>query len=131
MNRLRELREKRQLSMKETAKRLKMPYTTYVNYEKETREPNSETLVTLARFFDVTVDYLIGNVNDPLFYLDNKRILAEINSWGDEKIPLTIYDEGEKEIISIFDELNSNNRSKLLELSRLYLDHQRKNEETK
>ena len=35
MNRLKSLREDRGMTMKECAMRLKMPYTTYVNYEKE------------------------------------------------------------------------------------------------
>lgn len=49
--RLKELREVRGVSMKETAKNLGIPYTTYVNYEKGAREPNSETLVAIARFY--------------------------------------------------------------------------------
>lgn len=35
-------------------------YTTYVGYEKNEREPNSEALVALADFFNCSVDYLIG-----------------------------------------------------------------------
>lgn len=84
MNRMKELRKEYGLSMMEVAKRLGMPYTTYVNYEKGHREPNSETLIQIADFFHVTVDYLIGNVNDPFFYLDNARILREINSYTEE-----------------------------------------------
>lgn len=60
MNRIAELRVKMGLSMKEAASRLEMPYTTYVNYEKGTREPNSETLIKLSRFFETTIDYLLG-----------------------------------------------------------------------
>lgn len=41
MNRIAELRVKMGLSMKEAASRLEMPYTTYVNYEKE---PENRTL---------------------------------------------------------------------------------------
>ena len=83
MNRLKELRIEKGISMMEVAKQLGMPYTTYVNYEKGIREPNSETLILLANYFHVSIDYLIGNVNDPLFHLDNRRILAEINSYED------------------------------------------------
>lgn len=51
--------------MKEAAKALDIPYTTYISYEKYDnkdvrREPNSETLIRIADFYGVTVDYLIG-----------------------------------------------------------------------
>ena len=59
MNRLAELRAKMGITMKEAASRLEMPYTTYVNYEKGTREPNSETLIKLSRFFGTSIDDLI------------------------------------------------------------------------
>lgn len=65
MNRMRELRTKRGLDMKEAAKRIGMPYTTYVNYEKGAREPKLEVLIQIAKFFGVSVDYLIGNTADP------------------------------------------------------------------
>ena len=60
MNKMNELRKKMGISMREAASRLSMPYTTYVNYEKGAREPNSETLILIARFFGVTIDYLLG-----------------------------------------------------------------------
>lgn len=60
MFRLRELREAKGLNMREAAKLLSMPYTTYVNYEKGTREPTSEILIHLADFFETSVDYLVG-----------------------------------------------------------------------
>lgn len=65
MNRLKEMREARGLNMREAARLLKMPYTTYVNYEKGAREPNSETLIQLADFFDTTIDYMLGKTDDP------------------------------------------------------------------
>lgn len=51
------------------------------------RVPKMETLQRLADYFGVTVDYLVGNVNEPFFYLDNKRILDEINDAGSQKDP--------------------------------------------
>ena len=58
--RLKELREAKGLNMKETARLLSIPYTTYVNYEKGQREPTSEVLIMLADFFDTSVDYIVG-----------------------------------------------------------------------
>lgn len=63
MNRVYELRTQMGITMKEAAARLGMPYTTYVNYEKGTREPNSETLILLARFFGTTIDNLLGKTD--------------------------------------------------------------------
>lgn len=65
MNRMHELRTEKGISMKEAAARLGMPYTTYVNYEKGTREPNSETLILLAEFYDTSIDYLVGKSSNP------------------------------------------------------------------
>ena len=59
MNRMKELRQVLGISMKEAARKLNMPYTTYVNYEKGVREPNSETLIEIANFFNTSIDYLL------------------------------------------------------------------------
>lgn len=65
MNRLSQLRQERGLNMREAARQLNMPYTTYVNYEKGTREPNSETLIALAKFYGTTIDYLLCKTETP------------------------------------------------------------------
>lgn len=60
MNKIKQLREAKNISMAEAARLLNIPYTTYINYEKGDREPNSEMLIKIASFYDVSVDYLIG-----------------------------------------------------------------------
>ena len=72
VNRMKQLREEKGLNMKDVAKALGMPYTTYVNYEKGAREPNSETLIQIANFFGVSVDFLVGR--------DTKQSLSCENS---------------------------------------------------
>lgn len=71
--------------------------------------PRMKTLDLLARHFHVSVDYLIGNVNEPFFYLDNDRIIREINSYeDDEKAPaLTEKDQRDvaREVDRIMDDL--------------------------
>lgn len=59
-DRLKKLRLEKNINMKQTAQQLGIPYTTYVGYEKNEREPNSEVLILLADFFDCSVDYLVG-----------------------------------------------------------------------
>lgn len=65
MNRMKDLRKKMGVSMKEIARRLDIPYTTYVNYEKGLREPSNDTLAAIARFYDTTIDYLLGFTDEP------------------------------------------------------------------
>ena len=95
MNRIRDLRLERNMTMREVAQKLKIPYTTYVNYEKGLREPNSEMLIKIANFHGVTIDYLLGNVNDPFLRADYIGSAAEINDISEyEKAPtLTKKDE--------------------------------------
>ena len=59
-NRLEQLRIDMGLNKKDAAVALGMAYTTYLGYEKNEREPNSEVLIKIAKFFDVDIDYLLG-----------------------------------------------------------------------
>jgi repressor LexA len=58
--RLRTLRRERGLSKRELVSLLPVNYSTYANYESGLREPGCETLGVLARYFDTTVDYILG-----------------------------------------------------------------------
>lgn len=64
MNRIPELRRERGINMKQAAEQLGLPYTTYVNYEKGIRQPNSETLIELANFYNTSIDYMLGKSNN-------------------------------------------------------------------
>lgn len=56
---------------------------------------SADTLNKIAKYFSVSVDYLMGNVSDPFFQVDNAATLADINDLsGYEKTPaLTRKDE--------------------------------------
>lgn len=58
-----------------------------VNKWKQGGQPNGTTLASFAKYFGVSVDYLLGNVSEPYFHLDNDRILADINSYETENAP--------------------------------------------
>lgn len=58
--RLKALRNEKQKTLRELAENLNIPYSTLANYERGEREPSYENLVTIADFFGVTTDYLIG-----------------------------------------------------------------------
>ena len=58
--RLRDLREDADLTQEELVKLLKMHKTTYTNYEQGKREPPFELIIKLAKFYDVSIDYIAG-----------------------------------------------------------------------
>ncbi len=59
MNRLRDLREDRDLLQKDIAKILNMSQTGYSKYEVETNDIPTEILKKLASYYDTSIDYLL------------------------------------------------------------------------
>ena len=58
--RIRDLREDHDLKQKELAHYLNVSQNTYSQYETGTITLSAETAVKLARFYGVSVDYLLG-----------------------------------------------------------------------
>ena len=59
MNRLRDLREDKDLLQKDIAKVLNMSQTGYSQYETETNDIPTEILKKLASYYDTSIDYLL------------------------------------------------------------------------
>ena len=58
--RLRFLREQRNLTQADVAKEIGIATFTYQRYEYGEREPSASLLKTLADFYNVSADYLLG-----------------------------------------------------------------------
>ena len=58
--RLKELREEFQLTQKELSKYLHIKQNTYSQYENNQRQLPLEILVTLAKYYEVSTDYILG-----------------------------------------------------------------------
>ena len=58
--RLKELREDSDITQKYLAELLHIKQNTYSQYENGHRQPPLEVLITLAKFYGVTLDYLVG-----------------------------------------------------------------------
>lgn len=62
-DRLKSLREDRDLTQQEVAEDLEMTRAAYSNYEQGIREPDITQLVKIANYFDITLDYLLCRTN--------------------------------------------------------------------
>lgn len=60
MNRLRELRKERGLTLDDIEEELGIGRATYNNYENGKTSPKLKTLVKMAEFYGVTIDYMLG-----------------------------------------------------------------------
>ena len=67
MNRLKELREERGYSVRGMEIKTGINYNSICKYEKETRDPSTDTLKKLSDFFEVTIDYMLCHSSYCLF----------------------------------------------------------------
>ncbi len=63
--RIRDLREDKDLTQKEIAKTLNCSQQVYSNYELGQRDIPTDILIKLARFYNTSIDYLLGETDDP------------------------------------------------------------------
>ena len=100
MNRLRELRKLKGLTQKEVALAINVSAQSYGYYENWINKPDPETLIKLADFFEVSIDYLVGRSDD----FGNVNVIAN----GAE------LSEYEKTLLECFDKLNLFERESIL-----------------
>ena len=73
-NRIAELRRKRNLTQEELANHLKISRAALSHYEQNRREPDFGTLNSIANYFKVTIDYILGRTDDPTAQLDKETL---------------------------------------------------------
>ena len=65
MNRLRELRNKRRLTLREVAEKLNMSFSNVATIERGESQLREDTAKIFADFYNVSIDYLLGNTDTP------------------------------------------------------------------
>ncbi len=65
LKRLYTLRKERGLTQQQLAKELKIHQNAISRYESGERQPDIKTLITIADYFDVSLDYLLERKEDP------------------------------------------------------------------
>ena len=62
--RLKSLRKEQNLTQEKIAEKLNISRGSYAQWETERTQPSSKSLETLANFFNVSTDYLLGNTDN-------------------------------------------------------------------
>ena len=63
--RIRDLREDKDLTQEAVSKLLKTSQSYYAQYENRKRPLPTEHLITLCKFYDISSDYILGFTNTP------------------------------------------------------------------
>ncbi len=79
MNRIRELRENAGLRQVDVAKATGIDQKTLSNYETGKTNPDSYSLIQLADFFGVSIDYLVGRIDALQTSIDRTEIYKKID----------------------------------------------------
>lgn len=82
--RLRELRSERNLKQEEVAEKINVGRTTYAGWEIGRTEPSISNLMELAKFYNVSLDYLCGAT----LLRENYRLDSRLEKYVSECIDL-------------------------------------------
>ena len=66
MKNLKQLRISHKLSQQKLAEKLSLSQQTIYKYEHGITEPDIDTLTKIASYFNTSIDYLVGNTDNPL-----------------------------------------------------------------
>jgi transcriptional regulator with XRE-family HTH domain len=83
MENLKKIRKDRGIKQSEVARAIQVDQGTLSRYERGESKPDADTLKKLSEFFDVAIDYLVGNIGHPVspkqvdFYYDYKKKSTE------------------------------------------------------
>lgn len=100
--RLSELREENDWNKSKAATKIGIPKTSYISYENGVYEPDIDRLIQIANFYNVSVDYLIGNIYTKKDY----KIPETISTYKEaidfvENMKTILKDKSEQEIIRL------------------------------
>ena len=68
LNRIRDLRQDKDLTQAQLANILKIHTTTYARWEQNNMQMKFPDIIKIAKFYDVSIDYIAGLTNDKRKY---------------------------------------------------------------
>ncbi|MED4649363.1 helix-turn-helix transcriptional regulator [Bacillus inaquosorum] len=100
---IKKLREGKKMKQQEVADKLGIARTTYASYEQGKREPDHETLIKIADYYNVTIDFLLRGesqeTRDEIFNEQARKILEDPDTLvaaADGKITASILEAAQR-----------------------------------
>lgn len=83
-NRLKQLRNSKQLTQQDLATLMGLSRATIAGYESTGKQPDQEKTLWLADYFNVSTDYLLGRTDDPIPVRDVNQDLFDEHDYNQE-----------------------------------------------
>lgn len=99
---LKTIRQEKKITQKEIANTLNKSITTICDWERGRTEPSIDDLSKISKFFNVSIDYLVGNANEEGFIVIQNEL-----------------SEDENYLIDLVRQLNMKDKSTIYELAEL------------
>lgn len=104
-NRLRDLREDRELTQDEAAKIAYLSKNSYIRYEKGERLPPADIIKRYAQYYSTSTDYILLLTNDPEPYKQKSYLTSKFKTTGGNKMTIS---ELDKEITHAIERITEN-----------------------
>lgn len=86
-DRLSELRKDNSLTQEELGKILDIKRDSLSTYETDKSEASYKTIISIAKYFDISLDYLFGLTDEPVSY-NPKNVIKLPDDFPEELIPI-------------------------------------------
>lgn len=84
--RLQELRKDKGISQAEFAKILGVSHYTVSSYECNRSDPDDNAKIIIAKLFDVSIDYLLGLIDEPLSFQRDTTTISVPKNFNEEEV---------------------------------------------
>ena len=134
MLRIKEIRKQLGITARQVAEHINVAESTMSLYESGKREPDIETIVKLAKYFNVSLEYLLGVGVTPTE--EERRVLDVMNYFYNEKKPTENgeleeeYSDQEKALISTFRRADEEGKLRIIQISMNLADEAEKKSNT-
>lgn len=112
-NRLKLLRLEKKLTLRDLADKTNISYPTLSRLETHQTTFNEQNLILLSRFFDVSIDYLLG-------YSENRKNETEK---GNEIVNNQVFDDFQFALYGEVKDLTEEQKQDILEMVKLFKKH--------
>lgn len=107
------LRKEKKITQFQLSKNLNVTHGAIAMWETNKRQPDNETLIKIADYFNVTIDYLLGRSDEPTVRKDTEKEKAAVELTAEES-----------KLLEIFRKLNVKNRMHVSAYAQVRLEDQ-------